>query len=285
MPGVTALPIALNMAFSCLMKRAARRQLAVITVLWVLAASPSAGTDLSRDQVHAADEFAINNTWFVLYHELGHMLVDQLDIPVLSREEDVVDNIAAYSLIARESTAADRALIDATYGWMLSDQRVSAFETADFYDEHSLDLQRAYAITCMMVGNDRDKFREAADLMEMDIGRQKRCADDFAQVEQSLVAVLGTYLGQRAGISVLYEDGGEDYAWAERILKRSQILEMAAEDIGTSFALPKKITIRASQCGEANAFYDSDNDEVLICYELIGDYFNMMADDLLSESG
>ncbi len=271
------------MAFSRAMRRFSNTLPAAFAALAALVAGPSAGADLTPDQVHAADEFAINNTWFVLYHELGHMLVDQLGIPVLSREEDVADNIAAYALIARGSAAADRALIDSTYGWVLSDQRISEFETADFYDEHSLDLQRAYAITCMMVGNDRDKFREAADIMDMDIGRQKRCADDFAQVEQSLVAVLGPYLGEQAGLSVVYDESGEDFAWAERILKRSRILEMTAEDIGTSFALPKPITLRASQCGEANAFYDPDNDEVLICYELVGDYFNMMADDMLSD--
>ena len=265
------------------MRRFACTLLATFTSLAALAAGPSAGADLTPDQVHAADEFAVNNTWFVLYHELGHMLVDQLGIPVLSREEDVADNIATYSLIARGSAAADRALIDSTYGWVLSDQRISEFETADFYDEHSLDLQRAFAITCMMVGNDREKFRDAADLMDMDIGRQKRCADDFAQVEQSLVAVLGPYLGEQAGLSVVYDESGEDFAWAERILKRSRILEMTAKDIGTSFALPKPITLRASQCGEANAFYDPDNDEVLICYELIGDYFDMFVADMSSD--
>lgn len=278
------MPARSNMSFLTIMRRATNLSLMAIVLLMAFAATPSAGAELTRDQVHAADEFAINNTWFVLYHELGHMLIDQLGIPVLSREEDVADNIAAYALIARSSADADRALIDATYGWVLSDKRISAFATADFYDEHSLDLQRAYAITCMMVGNDRGKFRKAADRLEMDIGRQKRCADDFAQVEQSLVAVLSPHLGQGAGISVIYEKGGEDYGWAERVLQRSKILEMTAEDINSSFALPHTITIRAKQCDEANAFYDPDTDEVLICYELIGDYFDMMANDLLSPS-
>ena len=240
--------------------------------------------ELTREQVQAADEFAVNNTWFVLYHELGHMLVDQLGLPVLGREEDAVDNIATYSLLAWETDIADQALLDASYGWLLSDLRYESFETSDFYDEHSLDLQRAYAITCLMVGYDRKKFRDAADYMEMDIGRQKRCADDYAQVEQSVIALLSPYLGQHEPISVVYEDGGDDYGWAERILKRSRILEMTAEDIGDSFALPNPITIRATLCDQANAFYDRETDEVLICYELLGDYFDMLANDMLSDA-
>ena len=260
-----------------MMKRFAALVLALMATL-----SGVAAADLTKEQVQTADAFAINNTWFVLYHELGHMLVDQLGLPVLGREEDAVDNIATYSLLAWDAADTDQALMDASYGWYLSDMRYDSFVASDFYDEHSLDLQRAYAITCLMVGYDRNKFRDAADYMEMDIGRQKRCADDFAQVEQSLVSLLSPFIGQNAPVTVVYEKGGEDFGWAERILKRSKILERTAEDIGTSFALPRPITIRAALCDEANAYYDSEADEVLICYELISDYFDMLANDMQS---
>ena len=239
--------------------------------------------DLTREQAQFANDFALNNVWFVLYHELGHMLVDQLELPVLGREEDAADNIAAYALLARETEEADQALIDASYGWMLSDRKTDTFVMSDFYDEHSLDLQRAFSITCLMVGNDRKKFKQSANDMGMDQARQRSCANDYAQVEQSLVALLRPYLGEKERISVVYEDGGDDFSWAERILRRSKILEETAEDIDTSFALPKPITIRATTCGEANAFYDEDTDEVLVCYELVDDYFNMLANDMLSD--
>ena len=253
-----------------------------LTLALTPAGSSATAAELTREQVQTADAFALNNTWFVLYHELGHMLVDQLGLPVLGREEDAVDNIATYSLLAWGQDDADQALKDASYGWYLSDLRYDSFVTSDFYDEHSLDLQRAYAITCLMVGYDRKKFRDAADYMEMDIGRQKRCADDFAQVEQSLHSLLSPYIGQNQPIKVVYDKGGDEFGWAERILKRSKILERTAEDISTSFALPRPITIHATLCDEANAFYDSEAEEVLICYELIGDYFDMLVNDMNS---
>ena len=256
-----------------------------VAVGLMLCAVGASAQDLTREQVHAGDEFAVNNTWFVLYHELGHMLVDQLGLPVLGREEDAVDNIATFALLALDTEESDQALLDASYGWLLSDGRYDSFVMSDFYDEHSLDLQRAYAITCLMVGNDRKKFRDAADYMEMDQGRQRRCALDYEQVEASVVALLSPHIGEEAPIEVVYEDGGDDYGWAERILKRSEILEKTATDIATSIALPHPITIRATLCDEANAFYDSDAEEVLICYELIGDYFDLYAEDILSEDG
>lgn len=238
---------------------------------------------LTDEQLISAREFTVNNTWFVLYHELGHMLVDQLGIPVLSREEDVVDNIATFSLLAQESEEADQALIDASYGWLLSDLSVDTYESSDFYGEHSLDLQRAYAITCLLVGNDPEGFQEAADYMEMDADRQEGCANDYAQFEQSLGAVLSPYLGKDQPISVVYDEAGEDYDWARQLLRRSKVLEKTATDIGESFALPNPITLRATLCDEANAFYDPATQEVLVCYELLGEYFDLFANDILSE--
>ena len=259
----------------------------MIVTAVLLAASLAAGLSsahaqqLTEDQTLSADEFAVNNTWFVLYHELGHMLVDQLGIPVLGREEDAVDNIATYSLLAQQSDAADLALTDATYGWVLADSQVDSFETADFYDEHSLDLQRAYAITCLMVGSDPEGFKQAADYMEMDEDRQASCANDYAQVEASIAALLTPYLGHDKDITVSYEDGGENYKWAEDALRASGILEATAADIGNSFALPKPIVIHAMQCGEANAFYDPETESVQVCYELVDMFFGMIAQDML----
>ncbi len=241
--------------------------------------------DLTDDQIASADEFAINNTWFVLYHELGHMLIHQLGIPVLGREEDAVDNIATYALLQMKTEAADMALTDSTYGWVLADQQVEEFENADFYDEHSLDLQRAYAITCLMVGSDPEGFSQAADYMEMDPDRQQSCADDYAQVSSSIEALLSPFEGQGEPITVSYDDGGEEFGWAEQILRDSSVLEQTAEAISSRFALPKTITITATTCGEANAFYDLETESVTVCYEMISEYFDMIAEDMLLDDG
>ena len=252
----------------------------------VIAASAQDVTgELSEDDILIAEEFAVNNTWFVLYHELGHMLIDQLGIPVLGREEDAVDNIATYALLELGTDQADQALLDATYGWVLSDSLVDEFANDDFYDEHSLDLQRAYSITCLIVGNDPQGFADAADYMEMAPERQESCANDYAQVSSSIGALLSPYAGTGADISVVYDDGGADYGWAEESLRTSGILETTAEDIASHFALPNPITIHATTCGEENAFYDPDAREVSICYELVDSYFVMIADDMLSGDG
>src|SRR5437868_6462646 len=36
-------------------------------------------------------EFVVGNTLFVLLHELGHVLITELNLPVLGRQEDAAD--------------------------------------------------------------------------------------------------------------------------------------------------------------------------------------------------
>ena len=54
-------------------------------------------------------------------------------------------------------------LAEATKGWFLSarrDQKTGG--KVVYYDEHGLDQQRAYQIVCLMVGSDKDKFKDLA---------------------------------------------------------------------------------------------------------------------------
>ena len=36
-----------------------------------------------------ATEFVVSNSIFILYHEIGHLLISELDIPILGREEKI----------------------------------------------------------------------------------------------------------------------------------------------------------------------------------------------------
>lgn len=240
--------------------------------------------ELTDAQALSAAQFAVNNTNFVLYHEIGHLMVDQFSLPILGKQEDAVDNIATYMLLAQDSDTANNALIDSAYGWLLADAAApDEMEAADFYDEHSLDLQRAYSIVCLMTGKDPEGFADVADNYELDEDRRYSCQDDYARFEQSLSGLLQPYLGTAEKIPVVYEEAPEELDHAREILKNSGILEAAADEIAGSFALPRPIKFSARACGEPNAFYDPDTVEVSICYELVDDYLSTIIADMLDE--
>ncbi|MNL40533.1 hypothetical protein D3C87_1628890 [compost metagenome] len=62
--------------------------------------------------------FAMHDAAFTIYHEVGHMLVGELGLPVLGKEEDAVDTLATIWLLNDEDQDyAFNALIDASDGW------------------------------------------------------------------------------------------------------------------------------------------------------------------------
>ncbi|MCF6302442.1 MAG: DUF4344 domain-containing metallopeptidase, partial [Devosiaceae bacterium] len=223
--------------------------------------------------------YVINNSLFTMYHEVGHLLVDKHQWPVLGREEDVADNFATYILLTQRRRSFHEALKDSALGWKLEDQAYGRRNNpSDYYNEHSLDLQRAYQIVCMMVGEDRDTFYQTAQEWRIDRDRQVGCRADYQQISRSLESLLSPHLNTpaQANVTIEYERAGEDMSLAYKTLRDSRLLESVAVDLRKNYGLTGNIKITASRCGEANAFYDSSNSEIIMCYELLDDYFTLI---------
>jgi hypothetical protein len=127
---------------------------------------------------------------FVLLHEMGHALVDQLQLPITGREEDSVDNLATV-MTAGVLQQGDIALDSAEFFADLQ-QDPKTLKASDFWDEHSLDAQRANTTACLVYGSDQRKF---ADLDQfIPTARRERCPDEWKQAFDSWGQLLGPYL-------------------------------------------------------------------------------------------
>ncbi len=234
---------------------------------------------LADRELDKSVRYVINNALFTLYHEVGHLLVDKHQWPVLGREEDVADNFATYMLLTQRRRSFQQALKDAALGWKLEDEYYGGRrDDSSYYGEHSLDLQRAYQIVCMMVGEDRDTFYSTAQEWGIDRTRQATCRNDYEQISRSLEQLLTPYLNtsNRANVTINYERAGADLSLAYKTLRDSRMLESIAQDLRYNFGLTSNIRITAKLCGEPNAFYDSDSSEIIMCYELLEDYFTQI---------
>jgi hypothetical protein len=118
----------------------------------------------SDAQRRDAIRFVVGNLLFVLLHEIGHVQITEMGLPVLGREEDAADGYATVMMLAMKNEFSERVLMEAAKGWFYSDRR-DRMERAPlvFYDSHSLSRQRAYQIVCYMVGSDPEKFEALAD--------------------------------------------------------------------------------------------------------------------------
>lgn len=243
---------------------------------------PVAAQELTEQQQLDATEFAVNNAMFIMEHEIGHLFVAEFGLPVLGKEEDAADSLAALLLLAQQTDEGNQALIDSADGWYLSDAAKAEWEDSDFYDEHSLDIQRAYQIVCLMVGADADVFGEVATEYEMDAERQERCAFDYQQASSSWTGLLEPHEGSSdpSRISIVYEDGGEDYGDIAQLLQDVRFMEGAAQSITANYTLPRDLTFRAKACGEENAWYSYDEAEITFCYELVALFFHLIEQDM-----
>ncbi|GMU44064.1 MAG: DUF4344 domain-containing metallopeptidase [Xanthomonadales bacterium] len=135
------------------------------------------------------DEAAWNAYIVVLFHEFGHALIDVLDLPITGREEDAVDQLAAWSLI--DNAEGDAAVLDAALSYYVSAEASDKeFYESDFADEHSLDSQRYYNLVCWVYGSDPDKHAHLVDEEWLPAERAERCPDEYQQIDRSWSRLL-----------------------------------------------------------------------------------------------
>lgn len=132
---------------------------------------------------------AIGSAWlFVLFHEVGHALVDMYDLPITGREEDAVDDLAAIVLI--DAGAAD-AVVAAAVFWILTDD--GQYSDAKFADEHSLNPQRFYTLLCTVYGSDPQAHADLVEYGYLPYERAQRCPREYGQKDASWTALLAPW--------------------------------------------------------------------------------------------
>lgn len=135
---------------------------------------------------------------FVLAHEMGHALVDKLQLPITGREEDAVDGFAAYLLADNPRFGPLTALSAAMFFAADADLR-GKLTNADFADEHSIDEQRVYQFLCWVYGSDPHDFRSLLGGGGLPRSRARECPAEWRQLNRSWDSLLAPYARTPAG--------------------------------------------------------------------------------------
>ncbi|MGB8816509.1 MAG: DUF4344 domain-containing metallopeptidase, partial [Rhizobiaceae bacterium] len=223
------------------------------------------------------------------FHESGHILISELGLPVLGKEEDAVDTLSAITLLEPQDETLDKALTDSADGWFLSDEASQAAgNDYAFWDEHSLDQQRAYSMVCMMVGQDPERFKDFADSAELPAERRDRCASDYQNALDSWNALLEDALitdDSETKFDIAYDDAPNAVLapYAE-LVKAADLLGILQEGIGKRYKLESGIKLRGASCGEPNAFWDANARQITFCYELAQFHAGLLAKHFADEA-
>jgi hypothetical protein len=221
-------------------------------------------------------EFVTGNTMFVMAHEMGHALIGQMNMPVLGREEDAADSFAIVTALKMGSGLSERVLIEAARGWVLASKRDKKKGNAlSFYDEHGLDLQRAYNAVCFMYGSDPTKYKTLATDTKLPEERQSSCVVDWKNTAWSWEEMLKPHLRApdepKVAIKVEYQEA-EKYTMQIGILRHMGLLEAFAAHAADRYVWPNPFSIVARSCEEPNARWQNGARTLTLCYEL-ANYF------------
>jgi hypothetical protein len=222
-------------------------------------------------------EFVTGNLLFVLGHESGHALISELAIPVIGREEDGADSFSTLMALKTGDRYADGVLINAATGWFYSERRNRQDRVKMvYYNEHGIDLQRAYNIVCLMVGGNPQKFGDLANETGMPEERQGTCQGDYSNASWSWDKVLEPHRRKpnqpKREIKVVYGPAQGELAVFAQAGKQMKILETVAGMLSDQYVWPKPITLEMQTCGETGARWDLTAKAVIVCYEIAEEF-------------
>lgn len=212
------------------------------------------------------DAFVEANVLAILYHEMGHALIDILQLPVFGQEEDAADVLSVLLIHdLYEEEAAASIIYDAAFGIL---GEADEYEPA-LWGVHGPDLQRYYTMVCLFYGANPEAREELALELELPEERAESCVEEFQLAYDSWGPVLDEITAAEPGTSMTLEGAGDD------VIGVLMTDEVAA--LNEDFVLPVPLTVRVEACGEANGFYDLDTREIIICSEL-DPYLRSLAD-------
>ncbi len=151
-----------------------------------------------------ADQLSGGVFGFLLFHELGHALIDLFKLKSGGREEDVADQIATRML----ATSAQGEVMLPAVAWYFEENEGVVSEDA-LADEHSLDRQRLYNVLCWVYGSNTEKYAHLAEEIQELRGRASRCKDEYTKLSEWFEEAMKPHLDP-VGIAELRRLAGGD---------------------------------------------------------------------------
>jgi len=232
--------------------------------------------------------FVIANLENTLAHEMGHVILDEFDIPVLGNIESAADQLGIFlfsSLMGGNDNFAEakldilQAIADEMrleWGAMQDQDR------ENYWSVHPFEPQRFYSMACMIYGSEPHALEHIREYASIPYSRAFYCRDEYETAAQAVSWVVSRAGRQTAykddpaqrRIKVTYED-----AYSERTrkilhwLKQTEVIESVMLRAEELFAFQRDIQISVASCQHPEAMWMSGKGEIVLCYQLMERYY------------
>lgn len=123
-----------------------------------------------------AEKMAEGAFMFTFFHELGHALVGELELPITGRGEDAADEIATL-VLAQSPTVGHAAALSGAAWFEISSKKTGRQNV--FWDTHSFDAQRLVTVLCLLYGADKAKYTPLMKSQKIPDSRLAKCSRDY----------------------------------------------------------------------------------------------------------
>jgi hypothetical protein len=138
-------------------------------------------------------EAIVGGFLMVLLHEAGHAMSDIFELPVLGREEDSADQLAAFVMLQFGPEVARTAINGAAFYWITS---WSGGDWFPHFDTHSTGAQRAATFLCIGYGGDPERFKDLVEKRWIPKERVDNCKREYEQVRLAFRTTMLPYIDQ-----------------------------------------------------------------------------------------
>ena len=234
------------------------RRLPLITAIASMAfLAPAQAQDATPKEA-----FVEANILSIFYHELGHAVIDLMQVPIFGQEEDAADVMSV--LLTDwlfEEEAAQAIAYDSAFGFINDPEQK---EEVPYWDLHGPDEQRYYNHVCLFYGASPEEREELASDLGLPDERAETCPEEYDQAASSWGAIFDEMDDQASGVPMIFFAGtGENADVVNRML------EAEVNNMNADLKLPEAITVKVVSCDEPNAFYDPQEVSITFCTEFI----------------
>ena len=220
-----------------------------------------------------AEDFVQSNVIATFYHELGHAVIDIERIPVFGQEEDAADVFAIYMIDALfEQDSAINLAYETAFGFLGEvEARERARSEIAWWAAHGPDEQRFYNTVCLFYGADPARRKSFAREMGLPKARAALCPKEYDLADDSWGPIIDELKQRGAGNTVRFKGQVSSLT--------ADILQEEINELNKTLSLKSPLTVSIEACGEANAFFYPDTNEIVFCSEF-EDHLFRLADTL-----
>ena len=266
--------------------------------------------ELTQNDIDEIYEFATNASMGIIFHEIGHLIVDEFNVPIFNNEEDVADSFMAWSLIqipdeyasyedyeyyAEEPHKVIKGISDYYYYLTLLGRDTSEVYGKDSeYAIHSTDNKRFFNIACFMKGSNPEVFNTYITKRGFDYILEDQCDYNYWQMSDAWWDVFkGSAQGEEYEFWEVYVEN-----YVQKIFLDFQDTNVTIHQYFEEYAKPtilyflqnviaqvklqEEYILSFEYCGgDINAYYISTQNKILFCYELVEEFMNVKTEIIL----